>query len=32
MDQARVKNLRLALLLALIPLGLFILTLLGFVR
>ena len=32
MDKARVKNLRLALLLALIPLGLFILTLLGFVK
>ncbi len=32
MDAARARNIRLALLLALIPLGLFILTLLGFVR
>lgn len=32
MDKARAKNIRLALLLALIPVGLFILTVLGFVK
>ncbi len=32
MDKARAKNIRLALLLALIPVGLFVLTLLGYVK
>ncbi|TCS73399.1 hypothetical protein EDC61_102169 [Sulfuritortus calidifontis] len=32
MDKGRAKNIRLALLLALIPLALFVLTLLGFVK